>query len=336
MARGTVSSLLDEELLRSLGEPSRKEMLKWSGIDIGDVPLKGGAWTLPGDIGRSLWRAVDALSTGEVGNTNITGGSIPNIPKQRKEEQAALAERLRKIKPSIMNADGSVTEVDPKDKSSWVDPSVQLQDKQNTLIALDQIESGGPVITIPKDEKPPKKDDNKSIIEKVAETSSKAPTGPDFTNAEKFALKNQASGKNSVALSQAKLKQWQFDQNQQRSVAGLQDQPNNTTNATNTTADPVEPDYNPGDAIPGDERKDWKPGVMHEWNTDMDIDAKAQPVSGGMSAGNAMAVKAGVALLQEALGPKKEEKVKMPIAQSVEIPWLKEEEDKLNWMSWVA
>ena len=87
---------------------------------------------------------------------------------------------------------------------------------------------------------------------------------------------------------------WNKNQSQ-ASVQGLK--------TTEATADPVESDYNSHDAIPGDERLGWKSGETMEWNTDMDIDAPAEPVS-GMSAGGAMAINAGVKIAQAVLADK--------------------------------
>ena len=302
----------------------------------------GKRYSVPGDrFGKSdSARAATSIPLGTKLETKRTQDySDPNKLLDRAEQQADPRGYAIRNAPGYKEALKEEAQENALLKTVNTDWSDVLRNSRLETARVNQASGGG---------EGGDKKEGSNVTQSITKEIAEIPKAPDFTNAEKFALKNQASGKNSVALTRAKLKQWQFDQNQQRSVTGLKDQPTNTINTTkptNTTADPVEHDYNPGDAIPGDERAGWKPGVMHEWNTDMDIDAKAQPVSGGMSAGGAMAINAGVKLLQAGLADKDKK-----IAQQNEAAlatarlggstdreeeldgWLK----KPSWMSWVA
>jgi len=123
-----------------------------------------------------------------------------------------------------------------------------------------------------------------------------------LTGNQRKAFENSLAGRTDVQGTNDQINpSWNKNQSQ-ASVQGLK--------STEATTDPLTPNQmdefraSGTDLTPNDwlERQDRNPG-MHEWNTDMDIDAPAEPVS-GMSAGGAMAINAGVKLLQGALADK--------------------------------
>jgi len=191
-------------------------------------------------------------------------------------------------------------------------------------------------------------DEKKEGTQKVAEI----PKGPNFTTAERRAL-NQVRG--SVAKNKAQLKQWQFEQDQQRSVAGalgktnnLQDQPTNTTKPTDTTADPNKFGYN--ESLKGVEPKfNLESGKFEIPGQDKFVDPNAlksssSAASTGLTGGAKMGVQLGVALAQSMLADKDKDKAlqnKEALAtaklgsstnRQSQLGWLEEPE----WMSWIG